>query len=341
MKPIVSVVIPAFNVSKYISKTLESVLNQTFRDFEIVFVNDGSTDETESLARSILKSGDIPFKLITQPNRGVSVARNVATLSAGGHYIKYLDGDDLLDREALDELVKTCEEQNVSICFGKQDVVDVHGKTIYHFDEMYKVTWKKADHKTALNDFLKGFVHISCNAAIFRRDVIMRNSLFFTPGSKFGEDIEFVAKYIFYSKEVVFVDKLICSAVFRPASSTRNPQLSVFHNVGSFKRICKFFERVGEYDIVEVAKHYSIPSSYGWVLGNLAYNSFPYRSWIKIAKNNTVREMMRALKIENPYGATFQKNLRYLTVLYNFSPSLAYFVLSLVGRFHRWKYGET
>lgn len=90
-KPFFSVIIPAYNLEKYIAVTLQSVLDQTFQDFEIIIVNDGSTDETVSIIQSF---HDSRIHLVSQSNGGVSRARNTGMQQALGSYIAFLDGDD-------------------------------------------------------------------------------------------------------------------------------------------------------------------------------------------------------------------------------------------------------
>lgn len=90
-KPFFSVIIPAYNLEKYITTTIQSVLAQTFQDFEIIIVNDGSTDETVSIIQSF---PDPRIHLVSQPNGGVSRARNAGMKKAQGSYIAFLDGDD-------------------------------------------------------------------------------------------------------------------------------------------------------------------------------------------------------------------------------------------------------
>lgn len=90
-KPFFSVIIPAYNLGKYIATTIQSVLAQTFQDFEIIVVNDGSTDETVSIIQSF---HDPRIHLVSQPNGGVSRARNAGMKKAQGSYIAFLDGDD-------------------------------------------------------------------------------------------------------------------------------------------------------------------------------------------------------------------------------------------------------
>lgn len=97
--PFFSVIIPAYNLEKYIATALQSVLAQTFRDFEIIIVNDGSTDETVSIIQSF---HDPRIHLFSQPNRGVSQARNIGMRKARGAYFAFLDGDDYWYPEHLE-----------------------------------------------------------------------------------------------------------------------------------------------------------------------------------------------------------------------------------------------
>lgn len=97
-RPIFSVVIPAFNSAKTLENTIKSVLNQTLQDFEIIVVNDGSTDETVSLIEKLL---DHRVSIISQQNKGVSAARNKGISFAKGEYIAFLDSDDLWLPEKL------------------------------------------------------------------------------------------------------------------------------------------------------------------------------------------------------------------------------------------------
>ena len=103
----ISVVIPLYNKAQSIRKTLDSVLAQTYKDFEIVVVDDGSTDESADVAEAFLQASchsPLAFLLIRKPNGGVSSARNAGILAAKGEYIAFLDGDDLWHPEYLETL---------------------------------------------------------------------------------------------------------------------------------------------------------------------------------------------------------------------------------------------
>ena len=95
--PRVSVIIPTYNCAQFLGRTIESAFKQTYRDFEIIVVDDGSTDETKSVVTSYGTS----LRYIHQPNQGASVARNVAVSQSSGEFIAYLDADDVWNPEKL------------------------------------------------------------------------------------------------------------------------------------------------------------------------------------------------------------------------------------------------
>jgi glycosyltransferase involved in cell wall biosynthesis len=110
--PLVSVVIPAFNVAPYIGQTLRSVSEQTCSDLEVIIVDDGSTDSTRDVVASI---PDSRVRLTSQPNAGVSHARNRGIALARGEYLHLLDGDDFLHPRALERLTDALEHRPLAI----------------------------------------------------------------------------------------------------------------------------------------------------------------------------------------------------------------------------------
>ena len=102
--PLVSVIVPCYNQAKYLSETLDSVLGQTYKEWECVIVNDGSTDKSEQVALGYCKR-DVRFKLFFQTNQGPSVARNNGIKRASGHFILPLDGDDIIEKTYIEKCV--------------------------------------------------------------------------------------------------------------------------------------------------------------------------------------------------------------------------------------------
>lgn len=117
----VSVVIPLYNKCESISKTIDSVLKQSFRDFELVIVDDGSTDTSASIVEQIIKSGiqgADKIRLIKKPNGGVSSARNRGILEARYDHVALLDGDDIWDENCLMELTRMVEDFSEAAIWG-------------------------------------------------------------------------------------------------------------------------------------------------------------------------------------------------------------------------------
>lgn len=112
--PLVSVVIPAYNVENYITNTLYTVLNQSFQDFEVIVINDGSTDSTLSRVEDLRKNNS-KIKIYTQKNKGQAAARNVGIKFSKGKFITFVDGDDLLKESYLEIMVRLMNETDVDI----------------------------------------------------------------------------------------------------------------------------------------------------------------------------------------------------------------------------------
>ncbi|QIV78977.1 glycosyltransferase family 2 protein [Fervidobacterium pennivorans] len=336
-KPLVSVVIPAYNVETFIPKTLESVLKQTYENLEIIVVNDGSVDKTGDTVENILANQNrFPYKVIHKRNEGVSVARNIGIENAKGKYIKFLDGDDWLLPDAVEVLVEACEKNNCEIAFGGQDVATPNGKVLYRYDETYVYEEGLKDVRKVNKDFLKGITYISLNSSIFLKNVIDTNQLRFTKGALFAEDNEFISKFLHFSRHAYILNRCIAVLVFRQNSTTKKATLASFHNVASMKRLRRFFERHNEQELVKILDEFVIPSAYAWTIGNLAFNGYPFLEWVRIGRNKNIRNQILKAKCEqNP--TKMGKQLSFVKVAYSLFPELSYVLLRLAGIVFRFK----
>lgn len=101
MRPLVSIVIPCYNASRWLSDTIESCLEQTHRPLELIIVDDGSEDDSKKIADGLAKRSEIPIKAIESPHRGAGAARNLGLAAAKGPYVQFLDADDLMPAEKI------------------------------------------------------------------------------------------------------------------------------------------------------------------------------------------------------------------------------------------------
>ena len=93
MRPTISIIIPVYNVQDYLTSCIESIIKQDYKDYEAIFINDGSTDDSLEILKQYVKT-DKRFKLISQKNSGLSSARNTGINQAQGKYITFIDSDD-------------------------------------------------------------------------------------------------------------------------------------------------------------------------------------------------------------------------------------------------------
>lgn len=129
----VSVIIPVYNSEKYLDSCITSVLNQTYNDFQLILVNDGSKDGSEDICRNYARK-DKRIVVINQENKGVSAARNTGIENSTGKYITFLDSDDELEPQAIEWMVQDIEKYNADIVSMSKSIVDVDGQVIRRKD---------------------------------------------------------------------------------------------------------------------------------------------------------------------------------------------------------------
>ena len=113
----ISIIVPVYNIEKYLPRCIESILGQTYTDYEVILVNDGSTDGSGQICDDYA-SRYTQFRVIHKENGGPSEARNTGILQAAGEYVTYIDGDDYVTEDYLSELLRLREEKNADIACG-------------------------------------------------------------------------------------------------------------------------------------------------------------------------------------------------------------------------------
>ncbi len=183
--PLISIIVPIYNVEQYLSACLDSVLNQTLQNIEIICVNDGSTDGSASIVRKYMLS-DPRIMLVEQPNKGLSGARNTGLRHAKGKYVYFMDSDDLLDLHAMETCYLTAEKANADIvCFDAVSFKDKGyvGDEIANYDRsvlLREVANKPLAAKQLFRQMLNtGAMRPSVCLAFVKRDVLVKNSLIF------------------------------------------------------------------------------------------------------------------------------------------------------------------
>ena len=232
----VSVIIPLYNVEAYIKSCLISLENQSFKDFEVIVVNDGSPDRSAEIVSEYIKSSSLDIKLINQENSGVSSARNKGIEHAAGEYICFIDSDDMTDSEYLSVMMKeiTAHEADMCVCCSRN--IDENENTVHTFKDTYKTE------ALTKNQALEMLLYVRLRAGIWavlcRREVL--GELRFAENCIYSEDLEMVWKLAASSNKIVSVSApLYCYRIRRNSAMTvldnrRLDGLSLFEGLSDF-----------------------------------------------------------------------------------------------------------
>lgn len=205
-KPFISVVVPVYNAEKYLSECIESVINQKVKEWQMILVNDGSTDSSGEICKKYLKV-DKRIIYIEQENQGVSVARNTGIDCAEGDWIVFLDADDMLMSCAFDipkHVDSSCE---VIITGMARSIVDFN----YSEEGDYILSEEAQSAILNLASFKKRYPNIvgltdynnwvGCGK-FFKLSCLRKNNIYFTRGIKLGEDLLFCFQLYSYTKNI-------------------------------------------------------------------------------------------------------------------------------------------
>ncbi len=199
----ISVVVPVYNVEKYIGQCLDSILGQTLKDIEIICINDGSKDNTLEILKDYAQK-DSRIILIDKENEGLSKARNQGTEIASGEYISFIDSDDWIDENYLEALYNAAKKYNSDVACG--NIIRVSGnrkrnKLIYTKEEFSRDSDKK-------NELTNVPVYSYVWNKIYRRDKLIQSGVKFPIGRGY-EDIIWSIQAIYYLDGVVTVPSAI------------------------------------------------------------------------------------------------------------------------------------
>jgi glycosyltransferase involved in cell wall biosynthesis len=185
----ISLIIPVYNAEATLTETLRSLSAQRFHDFDLVFVDDGSTDRTPELLRNFVAESGIQCQIVRQENQGVAAARNRGLEAALGDYVGFVDADDQLEPDALEKasLALTSEEGEVDIV-GWDWTLGFEKKGRYMRQAQYDTALQ------ALKNLMGGTMRWNLWLFLIRRDFLLQHNLRFIDGANMGEDMQFMIK---------------------------------------------------------------------------------------------------------------------------------------------------
>lgn len=303
----VSVIVPVYNVEKYLERCIESIRSQTLEDIEIILVDDGSPDNCPKICDEFAEK-DSRIKVIHKKNGGLSSARNAGVYVATGEYIGYIDSDDYAEQDMFETLYECARKNQVDFVMAdywriqadgvrKKKTLDIRGglyKKQNIIQEIYPVLImrEKVDYGPLLS---------VCNC-LYKTDFIKKNSLFFDEEIKWSEDciysaiVGYIATNFYYLK-----DKYVYNYVQNEGT------ISTSYKPGAWDVYCKmneklreFFEKKTEYNFSRQLDLHMLYFACS-VFGQLEYSNYNFRKKYEVCKNvlrdNHLTEAMKNFRL--------------------------------------------
>ena len=255
----VSVIVPVYNNCEYIGNTLDSIINQDFDDFEIIVVDDGSTDDSLEIVRGKLSSSAVSYEIIHQDNAGVSQARNCGINKSRGDYLVFVDADDFIARNHLSELY------NGETDFSLIQLVKKDGDNL-------SVPYSFPESLISCNDFIKMELNMEipfnfCQL-IYKASIIKENNIKFTPNLIYGEDTEFALKALSFGDKISISNEVTYYYIQHGQSAIRTSEFRRFEIVDIFENLAKYYQTQGKDDLANLIITSRIPKA---IFGNMNY----------------------------------------------------------------------
>lgn len=249
----VSIIVPVYNVENYLKKCLDSIINQSYTNLEILLIDDGSTDASGVLCGKYAEK-DSRVKIFYKENGGLSSARNMGLDHAEGEYITFIDSDDYLAEDAIESLVTSLEKHQADISFCQTEIVDETGAILDKSRKKYYEETVLSPEETMMEICLNRMTGTSVCGKLYRH-TLFEDIRF--PVGKLYEDTYTTPDVIIRSKRVVFIGRAVYFWVQRSKSITHQglteKDFTVFSTLERFIKIVdSHYPALHEYAIVRL-----------------------------------------------------------------------------------------
>ena len=236
----VTLIVPVYNSEDYIGRCLDSILNQTYQNFEILVVNDGSKDNSQKIINEYKEKYPNKIIAIEQPNKGVAITRNESVKRANGDYIMFVDNDDYLDKDYIETFVKTAEDGDYDAVLGGYRRPNEDGKILKTM-QLQDEEWSK-------------FMIMAPWAKIYRKQYLIENHIEFL-SVNLGEDIYFNLKAMLVSGKIKIIPYIGYNWFFNTKSVSNTTQKNITQ-LQVYELLNSCYDMVKEEGLLE--EHYNI-----------------------------------------------------------------------------------
>lgn len=206
---VISIIMPLYNASRFLNSALDSIINQTFKDFELICVDDASDDNTRELIKEKIKVDNRIKLIINDQRQGAGESRNIGMKYAQGEYITFLDGDDIFDESMLEEAYKRCKKNDLDLVIYEYEIVDSdniynkreHSLNSVQIEKYCKNVFNILD--VSISAYIS-WINAPWNK-LYRRDFIIKNNISFQNLNS-SNDVYFVELSLLLANKIAFLE---------------------------------------------------------------------------------------------------------------------------------------
>lgn len=248
-QPIISIIVPVYNAEYYLHRCMDSILSQTFSNYEIILIDDGSTDGSGKICDEYA-AADSRIIVIHQRNQGQSVARNSGIQRANGEWIHFVDSDDVIHPQMLELLYKAVKETsaNMAVCRRVED----ESVPDSFFEQKNTSVEVLTNEETTFLDFLEeGQYYWTIWAKLIKKSIVLQN--LFAPG-KYYEDNAVVCKWIYDACRIAVVPETLYFYQMNPEGTTKGKiSMKYFDFLWAMEEQISFYDSIGYVKMCERA----------------------------------------------------------------------------------------
>lgn len=326
MNDLISIIVPIYNSEKFLKECIESIINQSFKNIEIILVNDGSTDNSLKICEYYANI-DKRIKIINKKNEGVSVARNVGIKNANGKYIGFVDSDDFINLTMYENLYNIMNKYNVDFVMCKYFRVD-ENLNIKEVNEPFKYGYLEKNCiidtilapmiGSKLNDMSSPKIIGSNWRCLYKKDIIIKNKLMFK-NKKIAEDMLFNLSYIGRIESAFVIDKPLYYYRYNSNSATSNYIYNLWNEITNQIELVEYELKAMDIENCKIKERLISSKLYFicWCISNEMHKNNPneYKKITENIKLYTKSEFSKdAFTFKNINKMQFKERCAYLCI---------------------------
>jgi glycosyltransferase involved in cell wall biosynthesis len=302
----VSIITPVYNVEKCIERSVKSVINQTYKDFELLLIDDGSKDKSIEIAKDLLENSGVNYKIIVQENSGVSAARNRGIKEASGEYITFLDSDDYIDSKFIELMYQKASMYKYDLVFCDYAQVDSKDNVLVSSTTNF-LEEDIGGREGALKQ-LNCDITIGMGSALYKTSIIKENNLFFDSNRKYAEDNVFTIKALLKMNKITCVNKVLMYYVRWDSSVTNSVSLRHLDCYYSYVDLLKYLDAHDDLkDIKTFLIEYKIPYAIAHIFSVFSKDTNFHEELLNFLSMSDVKKYLGRYRIQK----IDKNNIRY------------------------------